>query len=128
MTDSVPVRDGFGRFLPGSPTANPHGRPVEPVKTIPRNRAELRELAQSHTPEAIEELVKIMKTARRKRDRLLAIAMLLDRGYGKAVDLHLVEELHSHPAYTSPYEIARRIAWLLTRPEIEQESSLGTNP
>jgi hypothetical protein len=52
----------------------------------------MRELAQSYTEEAIEALVDIMRTAEEPRDRLLAINILLDRGYGKPKEHVQIEQ------------------------------------
>ena len=46
--------------------------------------AKLKALAQKHTPEAIGELVGIMRSSESDAARVSAIKELLDRGYGKA--------------------------------------------
>ena len=57
-------------------SGNPGGRP--------REVAEVRELAQEHTPEAISTLVEIMKNKDSKdAARVAAATALLDRGYGR---------------------------------------------
>jgi hypothetical protein len=45
---------------------------------------EIKELAQKHGAEAIEALVKIMRSSDNEASRVSAIRELLDRGYGKA--------------------------------------------
>ncbi len=69
------ARDGQGRFLKGV-SGNPGGRPVE-------ERA-LKELARSHTVEAIEKIVALMRSAEDERVQFLAAQELLDRGHGRA--------------------------------------------
>src|SRR5262249_57553071 len=76
-------RKTAGSFAKGQPnpgftkghSGNPGGRPKE-------IRA-LKELAREHTPQAIEELVRLALHARAESTRLAAIRELLDRGYGK---------------------------------------------
>ena len=62
-------------FKPGE-SGNPGGRPKEV--------AEVKELARSHGPEAIEKLAAVMRSDNTKAAVAAAIA-LLDRGYGKPV-------------------------------------------
>ena len=69
------ARDGKGRFLPGQ-SGNPGGRPVE--------EREMKVLARSHTVEAIEKLVHLMRSAEDQRVQFLAAEALLDRGHGRA--------------------------------------------
>jgi hypothetical protein len=63
-------------WKPGE-SGNPGGRPKE-VK-------ELKALAREHTPEALQELIRLATGAKREETRLGAIRELLDRGYGKPV-------------------------------------------
>ncbi len=69
------ARDDKGRFLKGV-SGNPGGRPVE-------ERA-MKELARSHTVEAIEKIVALMRGAEDERVQFLAAQELLDRGHGRA--------------------------------------------
>jgi hypothetical protein len=80
MTDQQAPNKSNGRGW-GGPRPN-SGRPPGPARH-PSSLKKMRELAQSYTEEAIEALVDIMRTAEEPRDRLLAINILLDRGYGK---------------------------------------------
>jgi hypothetical protein len=63
-----------GRWAPGR-SGNPGGRPG--------GVAEVRELARSHTAEAIERLVKEMNNGDTSNARIAAANALLDRGWGK---------------------------------------------
>ena len=62
------------RFRKGR-SGNPGGRP----KVV----AEVRDLAQAHTADAIEALAKICRTGKSESARVSAAVALLDRGYGK---------------------------------------------
>ena len=67
---------GPGRRFKAGESGNPNGRP--------KVCAELRDLARSHAPAAIEELARLAKKARSETARIAAIRELLDRGFGKA--------------------------------------------
>ena len=69
-------------FAPGN-NANPTGRPKLP--------AEIKQLAQSYGPKAIQLAVDLVDTCGSARVRLAAAEVLLDRGYGKAVQ-HIEHE------------------------------------
>jgi len=58
-------------------SGNPGGRP--------KVATEVRDLARQHTPEAIQELARLCTKARKEGDRIKAIELLLDRGWGKVV-------------------------------------------
>jgi hypothetical protein len=60
-------------------TGNPGGRPKLPedVKTV-------RELARQYTADALDALVKVMRTSNSDAARVAAVNSLLDRGWGKA--------------------------------------------
>ena len=45
---------------------------------------EIKALAQEHGPQAIAELVRLVKSAKNKQARIAAAKEILDRGYGKA--------------------------------------------
>jgi hypothetical protein len=51
----------------------------------PKVLQQVRELARSHCPAAIEELERLALNSKSERLRLAAICELLDRGYGKPV-------------------------------------------
>jgi hypothetical protein len=113
------ARDEKGRFLAGAASPNPLGRAIA---SYPRDSAELRDLARQYTPEAVEELVRIFRTARSKRVRLVAIGMLLDRGYGRAVEMQVIAQEAIRPYEGT--ELARRIAFCLDpRFALEQHGS-----
>lgn len=72
------LRDKTGRFLPGN--ASSGGRPKIPE--------EVREATRAACPEAVQLLVKIMRDEKQKTAyRLDAAKTLLDRGYGKPVQM-----------------------------------------
>jgi hypothetical protein len=66
-----------GRPFQIGQSGNPGGRP----KVL----HEVRELARTHCPAAIEELARLALNSKNEALRLAAIRELLDRGYGKPV-------------------------------------------
>ena len=64
-----------GQFAPGQ-SGNPGGRP--------KDKHHVAELARSHTLEAIDTLVELMREGKDERMRGTAAQALLDRGWGKA--------------------------------------------
>jgi len=70
----TPPRKKNGQFQPGS-SGNPGGRP--------KDEARVAELARSHTSEAIDTLVDLMRHGKDERVRGTAAQALLDRGWGK---------------------------------------------
>lgn len=55
-----------------------------PKGALNKATAEIKAVAQQYGPEAIEELVRIMRESENEKTRVSAISELLDRGYGKA--------------------------------------------
>jgi hypothetical protein len=108
-TTQAPARDENGRWLPGGASPNPKGGAIA---TYPRDWRELRDLAQSYAPEAIEKLVAIIRRSRSQKIQLAAIDMLLDRAYGKPQEILEVSTPPPLDRWT-PLERARRLAWLL---------------
>jgi hypothetical protein len=54
------------------------------VKGTPnKSTAEIKELAQSYAPEALQELARLASHAKAEQARVSAIALILDRAYGK---------------------------------------------
>jgi hypothetical protein len=74
----APQRGGAGRWLPGSPSPNPAGRPSIP--------ADVKEAARAHTLAAIETLARVMgDESAPPAAQVTAACALLDRGWGKPV-------------------------------------------
>jgi len=69
------TRDAGGKLVKGTKAPNPSGRP--------KGAHIVRELAQTYTEDAIQELHSIMTGAEKDRDRLEAAKYILDRGWGK---------------------------------------------
>ncbi|HEY8937376.1 MAG TPA: DUF5681 domain-containing protein [Cyclobacteriaceae bacterium] len=94
-------------FVKGQ-SGNPSGRPKV------KNLAEIRELAQSYAPAAIEELGRLMKHAKTDAAKVAAIQTILDRGYGKAlqtIDMTMrLDELPDHEIDNKLNEMMRSMA------------------
>lgn len=65
-------------FQPGQ-SGNPTGRPK-----LPEDVKHVRELAREYTVDAVETLVKVMKTSNSDAAKVSAANTLIDRGWGKA--------------------------------------------
>ena len=74
MRLNIQKRNKSGQFAPGS-CGNPGGRP--------KDEARVAELARSHTVEAIDTLVELMRHGKDDRVRGTAAQALLDRGWGR---------------------------------------------
>lgn len=70
----VTPRVARGRFAPGV-CPNPGGRP--------KDIAEVRELARTHTSAALDTLVQIARDGKSENARIAASSALLDRGWGR---------------------------------------------
>ncbi len=64
----------MAKFLPGQ-SGNPSGRPKE--------AAEVKALARSHSQEAVNKLVALMRSSADERTIIAACNSILDRGLGK---------------------------------------------
>ena len=69
------MTDNSGRWTKGQ-SGNPSGRP--------RSDHNVKELARSHCPEAIETLATICRKGTSESARVAAAIALIERGYGKA--------------------------------------------
>lgn len=70
------------------PFAPGHAKAGGRKKGVPNKAtAELKAIAQSHAPEAIETLLVLMRRTDNPATQLGAVKELLDRGYGKATQL-----------------------------------------
>jgi hypothetical protein len=68
---------GNGKSFEKGQTGNPKGRPVLPD--------ELKEMCRTYTEEGLKAVIAIMQdTKKQPKDRLKAVEILLERGYGKA--------------------------------------------
>ena len=84
----------MAKFQPGQ-SGNPGGRP--------KSAWDLREVAQQHTPKALETLVKIMLDEKApKAARVMAIRELFDRGHGKALQAHELSGPNGAPLNPQP--------------------------
>jgi len=103
---SMGNRNGRGQFAKGS-SGNPGGRPKQDTS--------LRDLARSHTAEAIETLLAIMRSKRAPASaRVTAACAILDRGYGKPAQFMELE--HNVPATDEKVNLlalARKVALIL---------------
>ena len=91
-------------------SGNPGGRPKEDP--------ELKELARAKTKEAIQVLASIMKSKKAPAAaRVSAACALLDRGYGKPVQMTELSGPNGGPIETKDLtekDLAREVAFLLT--------------
>jgi hypothetical protein len=78
-----PQRDKRGHYLSGN-SGNPGG--------MSEAKREMQALARSHSVEAIERAVEIMRTGKSETTRLMAISMILDRAWGKPKQEIAVED------------------------------------
>jgi hypothetical protein len=69
------TRDGKGRWLKGTPSPNPTGRPATP--------ADVQAIWDAHTEEAALKVIEVMRTAPEIQDQLRAAMHVLDRRFGK---------------------------------------------
>ena len=69
-----PQRDERGHYLPGN-SGNPGGASDA--------RREMQTLARSHSVEAIERAVELMRHSKSEAIQLAAISMILDRSFGR---------------------------------------------
>jgi hypothetical protein len=79
----LPPRRINGKFAPGV-SGNPGG--------VSEVRREMQELARLHSVEAIETAVRIMRTGKSETNRLAAVSIILDRGWGKPKQSVAVED------------------------------------
>jgi hypothetical protein len=85
---------------------------------VNKTTLELREAAQKHGPEMLEELARLAKNAESEAARVAAANSILDRAYGKpkqAVEHSGPENGPIEFSDMSDTEIARRIALLLRK-------------
>lgn len=78
--ETSPQRNETGRFLPGTPSPNPSGRPA----VDPKVKRETHEVLAAATPKAARRLVELMDSPD-ERIALTASQLVLDRVYGKPV-------------------------------------------
>jgi hypothetical protein len=115
--DAVATRDTSGRFVKGT-SGNPGG-PWKVAATL-----EIREAARTYGPESIERLAFWMRSADPQAS-IMAAKILLERGYGKAVQpisspngAPLVN-INMGAPITTPEEAARVYAALCSDPSLD---------
>lgn len=79
---------GKGGFQKGQ-SGNPGGRP--------KGWQEVRELSRHHTREALETLIKLMRSSQSEKVQLAAANAILDRGWGKPIQALSVEDEDGNP-------------------------------
>ena len=100
----------MARFLPGE-SGNPGGRP----KVV----AEVQALARKHTADAISTLAKIMRdTKAPPAARVSAASVILDRGYGKAVQSI---ETNEGTSFVVGTEAVSREQWLTKHGNVDDQ-------
>jgi hypothetical protein len=98
-------------------SGNPGGRPKD---------AGLRDLARAHTEDAIQTLVRVMKSKKSPAAaQVTAACALLDRGYGKPTQVQEITGTldHEHEHRLEIPELARLIAFSLRRATHEVEDA-----
>ena len=102
------MRDSKGRYEAGV-SGNPLGRP--------RAILSIRDLARSHTDEAIETLAAIMRDPEAPANaRISAASELLNRGYGRSVDqkaMIVMSQQHELPREVRDLSTSEIIALIL---------------
>jgi hypothetical protein len=101
ITAPVVARGESGKWLPGSGSANPGGRP--------KGYGEIRRLAREHGKRAIARLAELIESDD-GRVAAMACVVLLDRGFGKPKTRDLTDEQVER-------EIDRRLRALLAKAE-----------
>jgi hypothetical protein len=89
----IPKKSNRGGPRPGS------GRPPGAHN---KATADIRALAQDHSPRAITELARIMLNSESDTARVAAIKEMLDRAYGKSVQAVQSLDEHGNPAGAAP--------------------------
>lgn len=92
-TRAEPVRGERGRFAPGGPSANPHGRPKRGMSLAERVRH------RADPDELVDFLIGVVRNEKAKLEaRLEAARQLFDRGWGKPLASHEISVAVPGPA------------------------------
>jgi hypothetical protein len=117
----MPNPTGKGGFEKGAPSRNPGGRPKHHIGDLSRE-------ARRYAHLAIGTLVKICRNGV-ERNKLVAARELLDRGYGRPVQMIEASLAHKKLNEMTPAELESFEARLISRAaEVEFEPAQGNLP
>src|SRR5262249_52856174 len=114
----MPQRKNSRSFQPGQ-SGNPSGRPA----LTPEQKAQEFELVQAcrdRSLEALKVIESLLRTADRDSTRLAAAQIIIERGYGKAVQMNETSGLGGKPV------VEHRVSFVVVEPKPKPE--LGSDP
>ncbi len=108
------TRDGAGRWLKGTPSPNPTGRPATP--------ADVAKFWDEHTLEAAAKVVEVMRTAAEPEAQLRAAVHVLDRRFGRPAQSLDVTARQAPGVGGDPDAARMRLEALIAQAESERQS------